>query len=288
VASRSFRHRVRDAVVRANHRLGGAGLRRLLQQRREGALFRVLCLHRIDNAETFRHEIRLLKKHFQIMPLHELLTRDTSASGVRLAITFDDGYPEQFEVAAPVLREEGVPATFFVISGSIDLPDAEAVAFYRDRVGVANGRAPTSQMVSAIASDPLFKVGSHSETHPDMGQALAHDELLEELQSSKTTLEAITGTPVESIAYPYGGQVNVAAGLSAAVREAGFAYALTIRPGFNSAATDRLMLHRDSLGPETDDRLLLAWLAGGYDDLKRVADAVGARRRRRKPQERGR
>jgi peptidoglycan/xylan/chitin deacetylase (PgdA/CDA1 family) len=274
MASTPFRHRLRDAVVRANHRLGGAGLRRRLRQRREGALFRVLCLHQIDDAEAFRHEVRLLKKHFQILPLRELLTGDTSASGVRLAITFDDGYPEQFEVAAPVLREEGVPATFFVISDSVDLTDAEAVAFYRDRVGVANGRAPTSQMVASIASDPLFEVGSHSKSHPDMGGALSHDELLEELRSSKVSLEAITGTPVESIAYPFGGQANVAAGVSAVVREAGFAYALTIRPGFNSAATDRLMLHRDSLGPETNDSLLLAWLAGGYDDLKGWADAV--------------
>jgi peptidoglycan/xylan/chitin deacetylase (PgdA/CDA1 family) len=288
VASRPFRHRVRDAVVRANHLLGGAGLRRRLQQRREGALFRVLCLHQIADAEAFRHEIQLLKAHFQILPLGELLAEELPASGVRLAITFDDGYPEQFEVAAPVLREEGVPATFFVISDSVDMPDAEAEAFYRDRVGVASHRAPTSQMVASVAADPLFEVGSHSKTHPDMGKALAHDELLEELRSSKAALEAITGTRVESIAYPFGGQANVAAGVGAAVREVGFTYALTIRPGFNSAVTDRLMLHRDSLGPETDDRLLLAWLAGGYDDLKRVADAIGARRRRRMPQERGR
>lgn len=272
---------MRDAAVRANHTLGGAYLRRRLKFR-EGGLFRVLCLHRIPDLAKFRRQIRLLKEHYEFRPLRELLAGDLPKNQVRLALTFDDGYPEQFERAAPVLREEGVPATFFVISSTIDLPGTEATTFYQNRVGVDNDHAPTSAMLASLAQDPLFEIGSHSSTHPDMGQVIRHNHLLKELQASKNSLESIIGEQVNSFAYPFGGQANVAPGVCLALQEAGFSYGFTIRPGFNSARTNRYMLHRDSLGPETDERLLLAWLAGGYDDLKSLTDALRSRMRLRR------
>jgi len=36
------------------------------------------------------------------------------------AVTFDDGFENNFSVAAPALREAGVPATFYVTSGFVD------------------------------------------------------------------------------------------------------------------------------------------------------------------------
>ena len=36
-----------------------------------------------------------------------------------MAITFDDGYADNLQVAAPLLAERGLPATFFIVSGTI-------------------------------------------------------------------------------------------------------------------------------------------------------------------------
>ena len=36
------------------------------------------------------------------------------------AITFDDGYRDNLEIAAPILKRRGLPATLFVASGFID------------------------------------------------------------------------------------------------------------------------------------------------------------------------
>jgi peptidoglycan/xylan/chitin deacetylase (PgdA/CDA1 family) len=37
-----------------------------------------------------------------------------------VAVTFDDGYADNLEVAAPILLEQGIPATLFVASGLVD------------------------------------------------------------------------------------------------------------------------------------------------------------------------
>ncbi len=75
------------------------------------------------DADGFRAQLGLLKRRFQPLPLGEMV--DALVSGRRLpknavAVTFDDGYEDNYRVAYPILRELGVPATFFVSTGHID------------------------------------------------------------------------------------------------------------------------------------------------------------------------
>lgn len=65
----------------------------------------------------FVQQVRTLKRRYRIVPASELLhaTR-TRRRGARLpvALTFDDDLASHVQLAAPVLRELGVPATFFL------------------------------------------------------------------------------------------------------------------------------------------------------------------------------
>jgi peptidoglycan/xylan/chitin deacetylase (PgdA/CDA1 family) len=65
----------------------------------------------------FVQQVRALKRRYRIVPASELLHATRARRrGARLpvALTFDDDLASHVQVAAPVLREFGVPATFFL------------------------------------------------------------------------------------------------------------------------------------------------------------------------------
>lgn len=70
----------------------------------------------IPDAQRFASLMRRLRAWFNIVPLSEAVERLFSGSlpARALAITFDDGYADNEAIAAPLLRELGLTATFFV------------------------------------------------------------------------------------------------------------------------------------------------------------------------------
>lgn len=72
--------------------------------------------------EEFRKQMRWVGECFHVLPLQEALNRlrNGSCPSPAVAITFDDGYRDNVEVALPVLREMGLHATFFIASGYLN------------------------------------------------------------------------------------------------------------------------------------------------------------------------
>jgi peptidoglycan/xylan/chitin deacetylase (PgdA/CDA1 family) len=77
--------------------------------------------HKHVGETRFREHLALLKAYRRVVPLTELvntLLKGGDCSGM-VAITFDDGYLNNAEAAAPVLKEFGMSATFFLATGFI-------------------------------------------------------------------------------------------------------------------------------------------------------------------------
>src|ERR1700747_1064847 len=86
---------------------------------------RILMLHGVGTpalpVNVFRKQIVFIKRYFHTVPLNQIVGDGESEHDGRpkVALTFDDGLRNNFSVAYPILREFGVPATFFVCPGLI-------------------------------------------------------------------------------------------------------------------------------------------------------------------------
>lgn len=74
------------------------------------------------DAATFEGTMRWVKSVFNVIPLMEGVAGIKSGKLPRraLSITFDDGYANNATVAAPILSQLGLHATFFIATGFLD------------------------------------------------------------------------------------------------------------------------------------------------------------------------
>lgn len=72
--------------------------------------------------DTFRSHLQWVKNYFEPVLLRDWLLAVAEGENVpqrACAITFDDGWRDNYEFAFPLLRSEGVPATIFMVSDYI-------------------------------------------------------------------------------------------------------------------------------------------------------------------------
>ncbi|KQW52514.1 hypothetical protein ASC77_24365 [Nocardioides sp. Root1257] len=241
----------------------------------------VIGWHRVDGrteglstgVDDFRRHLDTLDAWgAQVLPLDvavDALARGTLPDRA-VVLTFDDGYASVVETAWPILRDRGLPATMFVVSGYLtgDLRFGwDELEPHHDR-----HRLVRSDELRAVAADGL-DIGSHTVSHPWL-PGLDADAVKRELVDSRVALEELLARPVHSLAYPTGGWTPA---VRAAAAAAGYRVAITVDRGLNTDRTPLLSLRRAFVPTEPADLRLV--LDGAYTML-RPLDSL---RRRRGP-----
>jgi len=105
----------------------------------------------------FRQDLDFFLKHFRAIGLEELIAH--RRHGAKLPkdpflLSFDDGYREVAEVAAPILLEKGVPATIFLNTSSLD---NKKMIFY-NQLGLLKGRLLSSGRPREEVSEIIWSI----------------------------------------------------------------------------------------------------------------------------------
>ncbi|MDB5224836.1 MAG: hypothetical protein JWO43_458 [Candidatus Adlerbacteria bacterium] len=239
---------------------------------------------------AFAKQVAWMHKHYTILPLQELLTHPDLGALPRppLAITFDDGYRNNYTDAFPILRETHTPATFFITTGFIDgtpLPvdtieyaadtveevvrlgthlktlNAQEMRGFLQQVVTDTGRnlqeilndspyAPMtwSEMQEMERAGMTF--APHTVTHPILAHLDAQEQKKEIIDSYNTVKEHLD--PLAIFAYPNGSKKDYTDDTVSILKEAGFAASLTTQPGVMARHSNMFELPRYTLDGTND------------------------------------
>jgi len=217
------------------------------------------------SARAFENQLAFLSEHCEFVSPTQIDDRRSPYERLRVVLTFDDGFRNNADVAAPILRRYGVPALFFVSSRhstrgkylwfsyiralerfypgedlvfrdtvldmgpaaraesvrwlqhtllalrphpsamyeaiETELPPLEDFVDARSLADLYAGM--TAEQVAALAADPLFSIGIHTEDHPFLTRC-EPAEALRQVQRNRQWLEDVCGRPCDTIAYPGG------------------------------------------------------------------------------------
>jgi len=125
--------------------------------------FLVLGYHRVNDdghpffcgtpTRMFRAQMELVRRYFSVQPLDALVAGDAPPNAI--AITFDDGYRDNYTNAFPILRELGLPATIFLVTGAVDANqliwhDRIFDAFHRTRVPIPDKHQELASVLGEV------------------------------------------------------------------------------------------------------------------------------------------
>ena len=259
----SLKSVLKDAYGRAAFAAWRGGLNHLLAPR-----ITVLLYHRVSDGvrdnltvgiEQFDRHMSLLRRHCELLSIEEVLAcqRIPRTRKPLVCVTFDDGYLDNYEHAAPILLKHRIPAAFFVSTGIIGTSER----FPHD---VWRGNPPIPVMQWSHLREMRnsgFTIGSHSVSHIDCAGA-PKEEVWSELVQSREDLRRELGVDEVVFGYPYGGRQHMTPQRLELVKKADYRGCLSAHGGTNIGTVDPFDVRRRGIHWKFSDRALMVECLG--------------------------
>jgi peptidoglycan/xylan/chitin deacetylase (PgdA/CDA1 family) len=213
----------------------------------------IVAFHRINDqiaadgltcdSQKFEAFCDFFSRYFRVTSLSRQVAGCNAGEdmGGTISITFDDGYLDNFEVAAPILKRRGLPATFFVTTAFVG---TTSVAPWDKSLSADPGWMAWGQLRDLLSQG--FEIGSHTDTHINLGTAGA-EAVRAELVTSRQRLNEELGITARLFAYPFGGREHISEQSRLIVRESGFDCCVACYGGVNPRTPDPYYLNRISI-----------------------------------------
>ena len=199
---------------------------------------------------TFEKQMRfLVADRYNVVPLEEiagLLSQKKRIPAKTVAITFDDGYIDNYTYAYPILKKYNLPATIFIIVQEVSRRQNDRLSW--DQILEMQRCGFISFGSHAIGADPLFKMKTK-------------EALRAQIFDSKKILEEKLGRPVIAFSYPEGMFTEE---IKQLVKDAGYKLAVATNPGRKSSDSDIYALKRMRISSSADNLFVFWAQASGY------------------------
>ena len=163
-----------------------------------------------------------------------------------ICITFDDGYSDVLSVAAPILSNFKIPFHVFISPQKMEINDQ---------------RYLSEPEIKEIYSVDTATVGAHGYSHTSL-TSISSDLARTELTRSKSALEEILSSPVDSMSYPYG---HTNENITQIAEQVGFRHAACSKWGFAPEDCNPLMQSRIDMWAGDSERDVQLKLYGAWN-----------------------
>jgi len=215
---------------------------------------RILMLHQVTSLspasgmnmqpQKFEQLLKLLqKKKFTTVTMSEWLKHAENPNGQRIvALTFDDGFLDNFTEAFPLLEKYQAKATIYI-----------APNFAIEKM--------KPEHITQMSKSGLVEFGAHTMTHPNLNK-IDDEQAMQEMIASKQWVESLLGS-CENFAYPFG---RFSPKHMEMAREAGFTSAVSTKKRIETMTDDnKYRLPRISISGKMNSlQLRIALRVGRY------------------------
>jgi peptidoglycan/xylan/chitin deacetylase (PgdA/CDA1 family) len=153
----------------------------------------------------FLRQVNYLLRHYRVVSLSEAvrLIREGPVTVPTVAITFDDGYADNFINLRAVTEQTGVPIGYFIATEHI----STGKEFAHDGLFSETGFAPNTWEQIQFLKHSGFEIGSHTRSHADCGskdEEFLRSEIVGSLEDFKQKLG-----PTVHFSFPFGKAQNI-------------------------------------------------------------------------------
>jgi len=166
----------------------------------QGAKFNSLRV----SPEMFERQLRHLSEngwHFYTMS--ELIELKHSLPEKSVAITFDDGYEDNFTNALPILQKYNAKATIYLVVDRHNREWSSKRKKKNDNKELMYEPKLQDEQVSEMLKSGLIEIGSHTLTHDNL-PTLSEEQKHQEISDSKKQIEVLFNIKCNSFCYPFG------------------------------------------------------------------------------------
>jgi peptidoglycan/xylan/chitin deacetylase (PgdA/CDA1 family) len=152
--------------------------------------------------EMFERHLKYFSdNNWSFIKMSELLEHDTQEKVV--AITFDDGYEDNYSEAFPLLKKYNACATLYLVIDRHQNDWSAKKNPKHNKGDLAKKSKLSDEQVQEMVTSGIFELGGHTYSHPFLPNLSVEDKE-HEMISSKSFLETKFNTNISSFAYPFG------------------------------------------------------------------------------------
>jgi len=187
----------------------------------------------------FLRQVNYLLRHYRVVSLSDAveLVRKGGVKMPTVAITFDDGYADNFVSLRAVTEETGLPIGYFISTEHI----SSGREFAQEQMANKQGFSPNTWEQIEFLRRCGYEIGSHTRSHADCGSA-DEEFLRREIVGSAEDIRQKLG-PTANFSFPLGLPQNISAP-AAAIACASYKNVFSAYGGENLQADHRRILKR--------------------------------------------